>query len=88
MSKIHFLIWLSYTFLFLAGIGGLLLSVSFTRGQRKRFPFLKKLDGKQIHLCMPSVVFFSYWDIGLAFTQRLPHWIDHLSKLWSRNLAS
>lgn len=33
-----------------AGILALLLSVSFTRGQRARYPVLRKLDGKQLHL--------------------------------------
>jgi tetratricopeptide (TPR) repeat protein len=54
--KIHSLIWLSYTLLFLAAISGLLLTVSFTRGQRKRFPLLRKLDGKQIYLLVAVVV--------------------------------
>lgn len=35
-----------------------ILGVSFTRGQRKAFPSLKKVDGKQLHLLMFSVFCF------------------------------
>jgi tetratricopeptide (TPR) repeat protein len=43
---------------FLASItGGALLTVHFTKGQRKRYPILTKLDGKQLHLLITTIVF-------------------------------
>ncbi|SRR6266446_3472717 len=57
MWKIYSLIWLTYIFSFLAGVFLLLLTVSFTRGQRQRFPFLRKLDGRKIPLSITFIVF-------------------------------
>jgi tetratricopeptide (TPR) repeat protein len=57
MWKIYSLIWLNYVSLFLAGICLLLLSVSFTKRQRSRFPILRKLDGKQIYLSIAVILF-------------------------------
>lgn len=44
-------------FLFAAAICMLLLSVRFTQGQRQKFPWLRKLDGKQILLGRATVIF-------------------------------
>src|SRR2546423_2909217 len=57
MWKLYSLIWINYISLLIAAICLLLLTVSFTRRQRRRFPFLRKLDGKQIHLFFAVVIF-------------------------------
>ena len=41
----------------LAAISGLLRSASFTRADRKKYPLLKKLDGKKVHLFISTLVF-------------------------------
>jgi len=57
MWKIYSLISLTYILSFLAAVAALLLTVSFTQRQRKRFPFLRKLDGKKLHLVIAAVFF-------------------------------
>lgn len=51
------LIILGHCLEFLAAAAGLLLGLSFTKGQRDRFPVLKKLDGKQLHLGLLVIIF-------------------------------
>jgi tetratricopeptide (TPR) repeat protein len=62
----------TFTFGFIGATFVLLLGVSFTRVQRDRFPFLKKLDGKQVHfagaaiLCLALGYGFNVWKEILA----------------------
>src|SRR5688572_4997628 len=59
MRLVHICIALTYIFMFLGTISGLLLGArSFTRSQRKKYQFLKKLDGKQLHLLAAVLLFF------------------------------
>ncbi len=58
---------LTYLFGFLAAISVLLFGASFSRRQRQRFPLLKKLDGKQVHLFVAAVVFLALNFAGSAW---------------------
>ena len=55
----YILIILTSLFGCLGAISALLLGVSFTRGQREKYPILKKLDGKQLHLLSATIVFWA-----------------------------
>ena len=57
---IQLLIVFTYLFRFLAALSVLLFGASFSRRQRERFPLLKKLDGKQVHLFIAAVVFLAF----------------------------
>ena len=48
---------LKYLFAFLAFICGLLIKPKFTKGQRDKYPILKKLDGKQLYLVGFTIIF-------------------------------
>src|SRR5258708_1746804 len=48
---------LTFAFLCLASVTGLLLGITFTRSQRSRYPVLRNLDGKQVHLFILTLVF-------------------------------
>jgi len=54
---IYIAIVLTYLFGFLGAISVLLLGVSFTKAQREKYPLLRKLDGKQLHLFVLACVF-------------------------------
>jgi len=62
---------LTYLFGFLAAISVLLFGASFSRHQRQRFPLLKKLDGKQVHLFIAAVVFLALNFAGSAWKDLL-----------------
>ncbi len=55
-TKLRVLIFLTSMFGFLAFFFGVLLTVSFTKGQRERYPGLKCLDGKQLHLFLGVII--------------------------------
>ena len=61
------LIVLTYLFGFLGAIFTLLLGVTFTKGQRKKYPILTKLDEKQLRFFFVACVFLalSYGATGL-----------------------
>ena len=62
MEKIHFLIILTNCFGYLSGLLVLSFGASFTKFQRKTFPILKKLDGKQVHLFISIIISsFLFW---------------------------
>ena len=46
---------LVYLFSFISSVSGLLLGISFTKGQRDKYRFLKWLDGKQIFLALVTI---------------------------------
>jgi deoxyribonuclease I len=48
----HLFNLLIYFFTFISSVSGLLLGISFTKGQRDQYPFLKWLDGKQLVLAV------------------------------------
>jgi tetratricopeptide (TPR) repeat protein len=54
---IYIAILLTYLFRLLGAISALLLGVSFTKSQRKKYPILQTLSGKQLHLLLATVVF-------------------------------
>ncbi|MCH7755847.1 tetratricopeptide repeat protein, partial [candidate division KSB1 bacterium] len=54
---IQTLIFITGLFGFLAALCGFLFAASFTRGQRERFPVLRKLDGKQVYFAIGVVLF-------------------------------
>ncbi len=59
MRLIHLCIALTYLLMLLGTLAGLLLGArSFTQGQRKKYPVLRKLDGKQLHLLTAALLFF------------------------------
>ncbi len=51
------LIIVESVFGFLAFVALVLFGASFTKGQREKFPILRKLDGKQLHLFLFLFVF-------------------------------
>ncbi len=53
------LIVVTYLFGFLAATFWILLGVTLTKGQRQRYPFLKRLDGKKLPISVAAVVFFA-----------------------------
>ncbi len=56
MSQV--LVVLTFLFGFVAGICAILLGVKgFTKGQREKYPILKRLDGKQLHLIVAATIF-------------------------------
>ncbi|MCK4796911.1 MAG: tetratricopeptide repeat protein [Spirochaetes bacterium] len=48
---------MKYLFAFLAFICGVFIKSKFTKGQRDKYPILKKLDGKQIYLISFTIIF-------------------------------
>lgn len=56
MRLIIWLTVLTYGSLALLGIVIVLFAVTFTRGQRTRYPLLRRLDGKQIHLTVAAIL--------------------------------
>jgi hypothetical protein len=55
---VTYAIVLTYLFGFFGALSALLLGVSFTKGQRQRYPLLRKLDGKQLHLLVLTAMFW------------------------------
>ena len=56
MLPLYLLIAINYISLMVAAVSALLISISFTRAQRARYPMLKRLDGKQMWLGAITVV--------------------------------
>lgn len=54
---IYIAIVLTYLFGLLGAISALLFSASFPKAQQQKFPILKNLDGKQLHLVVATILF-------------------------------
>lgn len=71
MWTYYLLIWATYLFLFAGTISAILLTVSFTQGQRRKFPLLKRLDGRQIHLSLVTILFLALGYGAYAYKDTL-----------------
>lgn len=62
VSRAQLAIIAAYLFAFLATLFVLLFGATFTKGQRSRYPLLRRLDGKQVRLAIIAVacMFISY----------------------------